>query len=220
LDIDEGHVQSNLAILLQHFKTDEEKLTYRNREELEGIFKFLNEETRGQFVGAIVNIIMPVAFLNTKQATEQLDFYLSYVANDEQLVKLLKSISGKFLEMNFFKLAEKYLTIAISKDKNDAELYWSLIKIKAHCKNDNELIMSGIKISKMPEWETLISLSNEKETEKYAEIASKINLYNGEHLAFKQEMLDREEVTQKLQEFLDRNNKILLEMEEQEGLSV
>ena len=81
LDIDEGHEQSNLAILLQHFKTDEDKLTYRNQSDIEEVFKFLSENTRSQFVMAVANMILPVAFKNLKQAEQQLDFYLAYVSD-------------------------------------------------------------------------------------------------------------------------------------------
>ncbi len=216
LDIDEGHEQSNLAILLQHFKTDEDKLTYRNQSDIEEVFKFLSENTRSQFVMAVANMILPVAFKNLKQAEQQLDFYLAYVSDEKQLVKILKNIALKFQEMGYFKQAEKYVSIAISKDKNQAYLYWLLIQIKAHCTVDNELIKSNVKISQMPEWETLISIASEKEIEKYAEIVSRANLYSGKKMEYKEDSPDIDSLILKLNEFLLRNNKILLECEKEE----
>lgn len=217
LDIDAGHEQSNLAILLQHFKTDEDKLHYRNKEEIEDVFKYLSEDTRAQFVFAVTNMILPVAFLDLKQAEEQLDFYLSYISDDKKLVSFLEKIAQTFQSYGFFKQAEKYISIAISKDAEKGSLYWNLIQIKLHCKTDNELIMSNVKITQFPEWETLLSLSDEKETEKYAEIVSKVNLYKGEKLPLKEETLDKVCLKEKLQNFINRNNSILLEMEKQEG---
>lgn len=217
LEIDAGHEQSNLAVLLQHFKTDEDKLHYQNKEEIEETFKYLSENTRVQFVSAVANMILPVAFLDLKQAEEQLDFYLSYVSDDKKLVEILKKIAQTFQSYGFFKQAEKYISIAISKDPENGSLYWTLIQIKLHCKTDNELIMSNVKITQFPEWETLLSLSNEAETEKYAEIVSKVNLYKGEKLPIKEETLDKVCLKEKLQNFINRNNAILLEMEKQEG---
>ena len=216
LDIDEGHEPSNIALLLQHFKTDEDKLSYRNKDEIEGVFKYLGENTRAQFISSIVDMILPISFYDLDKAEAQLDFYLSYVSENAKLVKILRSIANAFQGQGFFKQAEKYLSIAISKDNSNGELYWQLIKVKIHCKTDSELIMSKVKISQMPEWETLLSLSNEEQTEKYAEITSKINLYSGEKLDFKEDMPDKIHLIQELKEFVERNEKILLEMEKQE----
>lgn len=219
LSIDEGHEQSNMAVLLQHFKTNEEKLTYRNKDEIESVFKFLSENTRVQFVSIVVNMILSICFIDIDKAEKQLDFYLSYISDEVQLTNLLKNIALKFQQMGFFKQAEKYLSIAISKNKGQSELYWLLIQIKTHCKNDKELIMSNVKITQMPEWETLLTISDEEQTEKYAEIVSKVNLYSGERISFKDDNLDISQLKEKLHDFLNRNEKILLEFEKQEGLS-
>lgn len=219
LSIDEGHEQSNLAVLLQHFKTNEEKLTYRNKDEIESVFKFLSENTRVQFVSIVANMILSICFLDLDKTEKQLDFYLSYISDENQLTNLLKEIALRFQQMGFFKQAEKYLSIAISKNKNQSELYWLLIQIKAHCRNDKELIMSNVKITQMPEWETLLAISDEKQTEKYAEIVSKVNLYSGERISFKDDNLDITLLKEKLSDFLNRNEKILLEFEKQEGVN-
>jgi hypothetical protein len=217
LEIDEGHQQSNLALLLQHFKTNQDKLTYRNKEEVEEVFKYLDEDTREQFVSIVIKMVLPVAFYDLAEAEKQLDFYLAYVSDDERLARLSEDIAKKFQEMQFFKQAEKYISIAISKDKNNAQLYWILIESKLHCINDGELIQSGVKITQLPEWETLMTVATEQETEKFAGVISKINLYSGEKLKFEEDMLDRVAFKEKLQEFVLRNNKIMLEMSKQEG---
>lgn len=217
LDIDAGHEQSNIAVLLQHFKTEEDLLNYRNKEEIENSFKYLSENSRTRFVSSLINMILPIAFYDLSKAEEQLDFYLSYVADDQELAKILQQIASVFQEQGFFKQAEKYISIAISKDNSNSELYWQLIEIKAHCKTDNEIIMSNVKVSQMPEWETLLSLSDEKQTEKYAEITSKANLYSGEKIPFKMDMPDKVNLIQEIQDFVNRNEKILLEIENQEG---
>lgn len=220
LDIDAGHEQSNIAVLLQHFKTDEDILSYRDKEEIENVFKFLGEDTRAQFVSSLINMILPIAFYDLEKAEAQIDFYLSYISDDKKLASMLQYIASVFQEQGFFKQAEKYISIAISKDSSNSDLYWQLIKIRAHCKTDNELIMSNIKITQIPEWETMLSLSNEEQTEKYAEIASKANLYSGDKNSFKEDIPDRVKLIQEIQEFLSRNEKILLEIENQEGSKV
>lgn len=217
LEIDEGHQQSNIALLLQHFKTNQDKLTYRNKEEVEEVFKYLDEDTREQFVSIVSKMVLPVAFYDLAEAEKQLDFYLAYVSDDERLARLAEDIAKKFQEMQFFKQAEKYISIAISKDKNNAQLYWILIETKLHCVNDGELIQSGAKVTQLPEWETLMTVATEQETERFAGVISKINLYSGEKLKFEEDMLDKIAFKAKLQEFVLRNNKIMLEMTKQEG---
>lgn len=220
LELDEGHEQSNLTLLLSHFKTDEDKLTFRDRQEIEAVFKYFSEETRAKFVNAIIDIVMPIVFLDVEEAEKQLDFYLSYVTDEKSSVQILKKIGKAFQEKSFFRLAEKYITIAISKDKNNAELYWLLIKIKAHCKSDSEVISSSVKITQIPEWETLVSVATEKEQEKIAEIISRNNLYKGERRPFSPENIDRKQLITKLEDFLLRNEQILLELEKEHGASV
>lgn len=217
LSLDAGHEQSNMVLLLRHFKTDEEKLTYRNRQEIEDVFKYLTSDTRAQFVSTVVGMVMPIAFQNLEEAEKQLDFYLAYIDSNEKLVAMLNIIATKFQDYGFFKQAERYISIAISKEPNRAEFYWLLIKIKLHCKTDNELVMSNVKVSQFPEWETMLSIASEQETEKYAEIVSKCNLYKGEKQPLKEEMPDKVHLKEKLQEFVNRNNTILLDMDKQEG---
>lgn len=220
LEIDKGHEQSNIAMLLQHFKTNEEKLTYRNKEEIEEVFQYLSDSTRAQFVSAVVDMILPISFYDIEKAEKQLDFYLSYLSNEKMLCNILIKIAQYFQSEGFFKQAEKYIVIAISKDKNNAQLYWNLIQIKAHCKNDTELILSKVKITQMPEWGTLLNLADEKSAEKYAEISSKINLYNGEKQQFASDTPDKVYILNKLNEFINRNRNILTEIEKQEGTKV
>lgn len=217
LSLDQGHEQSNLMLLFQRFKTIEDKLTYQNREEIEGVLKYLGEDARNHFVGSIIEMILPIAFYDIEKACNQFDFYLSYVANEEKLVAQLQKVALELLNMGFFKEAEKYLAIAVSKS-NEAELFWQLIKAKSHCKTDQELILTNVKLTKFPEWESLLSLSDEKQAERYAEIVSKINLYKGERQPFKPDLLDKVNLSIKLEEFINRNNKILLELEK-EGYS-
>lgn len=215
LELDQSHEQSNLMLALQKFKTDEAILNYRNREEIEEIFKFLSKESRAHFVASVIDMILPIAFYDIEKACAQIDFYLSYVSSDEILVALIKKIASKLLSMDFFKPAEKYLSIAISKVQA-AEFYWELIKAKSHCRTDQDLILTNVKVTKFAEWESLLSFASEEQTEYYAKIVSKINLYKGERKPIKFEMLDKVGLTEKMGEFVNRNKKILLEAEKQE----
>ncbi|MBP3431962.1 MAG: tetratricopeptide repeat protein [Clostridia bacterium] len=218
LELDPGHNQSNITLLLRNFKTDEDKLTYRNHEELQEVFKYLNESSRAQYISTVASLILPVAFLDLNKAEEQLDFYLSYVNLEPELSAIAKQIADSFQDMGFFKQAEKYLAIAISKDKTNGPLYWQLIKIKAHCKTDNDLIMSRVKVTQMPEWETLLELSSDEEDEVYAGIVSKSNLFKGERKEFVDDLLDLISLKSKLKDFVLRNEQILLEIEKEYGL--
>ena len=217
LEIDIGHEQSNFALLLSRFKTTKDKLTYRNRQEVEDSLKFLGEKTRDQFVGAVVKMTAQVAFIDKKQAEEQIDFYLSYMSDDENIVKLLKKIATILSSMEMFSLAEKYLSIAISKAKDQAELYWLLIQAKMHCKNDMEIISSSIDVAQMAEWGTLLNIANEEQTEKFAGIISKSHLYSGEKQPLQDELIDKVTLQEKLDDFLNRNNKIMLDLQKQGG---
>ena len=211
LEIDAGHEKSNLAMLLRNFKTNEDKLSYRDKEEIESAFKFLSEEARAQFVSAVIDLVMPVAFFDVDKAEEQLDFYLSYVTDTKLLVQNLKKVAEKFMEMGFFTKAEKYVSVAISKDKTDASLYWDLIKTKIRCQSDTEIITCVVDVTTMPEWDSILTLGNDEETEKYTAITSKAHLYKGEKQHIKEETPDLQTLKIVLRDFINRNNKILLE---------
>ena len=77
MEIDQGHEQSNLTVLLQHFVTVEDKLTYKNKEDTENVLRFLSDEAKSQFVATVVDMILPIAFFDLEKAQSQLDFYLS-----------------------------------------------------------------------------------------------------------------------------------------------
>ena len=218
LEIDAGHEQSNLALLLKKFK-NEDVLTYRNREEIEDVFKFLSENARAQYISAVTNLILPLSFVDLEKAEKQLDFYLSYVTDAEKLVANLRNVADKFAEMGFYKQAEKYISIAISKDKENAQLYWNLLKIKAHCKSDMEVITSSVDFTQTPEWETILKFASEEQTEKYAEIVSRSHLTNAEKKAFKEDRLDKVTLKEKLSDFLNRNSAILLERTKEDDLA-
>ncbi len=218
LEIDPGHAPSNITLFLRKFKTPFDILDYSDTQEVEDVLKYFDDQTTSQFIEKIIDMILPVSFINLEKAQERLDFYLSYISNDQDLTKICVKIAKDFQEKCFFKQAERYLAIAISKDKNNHELYWLLIQVKAHCRTDNELIISNIKVIEMPEWETLLSISDDEHKELYTSIVSKGNLYQGERLPFKPDLLDREHLTAKLKEFLLRNDKILLENEKTEGV--
>ena len=158
---------------------------------------------------------MPVAFLNLEEAEKQFDFYLSYIEDEKVLSEQARKISEKLLEMGFFTLSEKYSTLAISKDKSNAELYWLLILSKAHCKTDFDIISSNIKVSQFPEWETLVSVATDEEAERFAEIVSKSNLYSNKNFVIPEEMFDKRMLTEKINDFLLRNNKILIDLSKQ-----
>ncbi len=215
LEIDQGHEQSNFSKLLKHYKTPKDVLTYRNKEELEETFKFLDANARADFVTAFLDLLLPVAFIDLENAQQQLDFYLAYIEDENRLNAALKTIAHRLQQMGFFTAAEKYLSILISKDKENCENYWDLILIKAHCKNDNELITTDVKISKFPEWNTLLELGDNAHDELYTSILSKSNLYKGKKKKISDENIDRSVLKSKLSEFLLRNQKVLLEIEKQ-----
>lgn len=215
LQLDAGHMQSNFALILKHFKTVQDKLSYRNAEEVEGMLKFMNDTARVNFVEKVVELILPVAFYDLKAAAEQLDFYLAYLPDDASLARLCEKASISLKQMRFFKEAEKYITIAINKSERKAELYWQLIQIRAHCRSESELITSQVKISSMPEWKTLLQYADNQQGEAYAQIVSKSNLYKGERQSFLPDALDKKQLTEAINQFLLRNNKILLEFEKQ-----
>ncbi len=220
LEIDSGHAQSNIALMLRHFETPKDKLSYRNREEIENMLQFLDEKARIAFVSAVVDLILPVAFFNLEEAEKQLDFYLAYIQDNSALVSLLKKIADALQQMQFFKMAEKYVSIAISKAEANAELYWKLIQIKCHCRSDEEVIASKVKPSDFPEWETLLEIGDDAHDELYGAIVSKNNLFSGTKTNFQPDLLDKEKLKSKLKNFLLRNEKILLDIEKQDAAKI
>lgn len=220
LEIDAGHEQSNIALMLHKFETPNDKLTYRNREEIENMLKFLDEKARILFVSAVVNMATEVAFFNLEEAEKQIDFYLSYIQENASFVALTKKVACDFQQMGFFKIAEKYITLAISKSEEKASLYWILIQIKCHCKSDEEVVMSKIKPTDFPEWETLLEVGDDAHDDMYGAIVSKNSLYSGARAEFVPDLLDKEQLHEKLNDFVLRNKQILIDIEKQEGAAV
>ena len=220
LDIDAGHEQSNIAILLKNFKDDNDKLEFRKKDVIENSLKYLTPDKRAQLISAVVNMILPVCYIDLKKAQEQLDFYLAYVEDDAKLSQILKVVAQYLQHMRFYTAAEKYIAIAISKNKSDAELYWILIQIKCHCDSEAKLVRTNVKVSEMAEWESLLACASEAQAENYGAIISKANLYTGEKVGIEPEWLDKKVLTEKLNNFIIRNNKILLEMVKEDGKGV
>lgn len=217
LELDAGHEQSNLAILMRNFASIKDLLTYRDRTQLESALQYINQDARDAFVSAVIGRIMPVVFFDLQEAQTQIDFYLSYMSDGEKLGRLCQDIAEKFLAWRYFKPAEKYMAIAISKCEDKVELYWELIKIKCHCRTDQELITSKAKADALPEWETLLELGDDAHDEIYAGIVSRANLYQGERSEFVPDFYDKKGIMDSLNDFLLRNQKIMLEIEKQEG---
>ena len=226
LQLDAGHEESNIVLMLRKFKTPTDKLTYRERAEVENMLKFLEENSRVAFVSAVVEMVLPIAFFNLQEAEKQLDFYLAYIQDKAALISLLKRIASQFQQMQFFQAAEKYFSIAISKMEDleeqktqKTELFWELIKTKCHCRTDEELVMSQLRPIDLPEWETLLAVGDDQHDEAYGAIVSKNNMFSGKRV-FAPNMMDKVELKEKLQAFLQRNNNVLLEIEKQEGAAV
>lgn len=213
LDIDEGHMPSHYALFIKNFDTVEEKLNYRDATVLENVLKYCSEEQGSNFLYAVCDIIVDVSFYDIKKVEEQLDFYLAYISDDKVLEKVLKNISSKLQSQGFFSLAEKYLSLAIKNDKENAELYWQLLQIKTHCKSENELLTTSVKIADMPEWSAVLNYADEAQAEKYAQIVSNSNITTAKKV-FREELLDKHTLSSKLREFITRNNNILNDVQD------
>ena len=212
LSLNSGHAGSLFALFLKKFSTTENKLTYRNSKDLENVLKYCDKKQRSAFLINICDLVLNVAFYDIKATEEQLDFYLSYI-DEEFLQNALIKIATFLQSEGFFSLAEKYLVLAIKNDKQNASLYWQLIQIKTHSKNESELITSSVKISEMEDWATVLSYASDEQTEKYAKIVSSANLTTAQK-KFRPETLDKLILTEKLNEFLIRNRKILKDSSE------
>lgn len=219
LQIDQTHTYSQFALFMQNFNNVENKLTYKNQEELENVLQYCDKNSRNNLLCNICDIILKVCFYNLKQAQTQIDFYLSYIADESVLLAQLTKMGTILQGMGYFQLAEKYLSLAIKYDNHNANLYWSLMQIKAHCRSENELPMTSVKFSQMEEWQNLLAVADEAFTEKCAQIISASNLYNGKK-KLRPETLDKVEAKQKLADFINRNNSILLQAQQELNLDI
>ena len=208
LELDEGHVQSLFALFMKNFDTVEEKLSYRDGKALEDVLKYCEPERRSGFLTDLINLISEICFYDIKKAEAQFDFYLSYINDDDILKKTLVSLASNLQAKGFFSLAEKYLTLAIKNDKENAELYWQLIQVKTHCHSESELLTTSVKISEMEDWKTLLNFASDEQAEKYSQVVAKANTTSTKKL-FRRELLDKVVLTEKLRDFLIRNDKVL-----------
>ena len=208
LELDEGHPQALFALFMKNFDTVEEKLSYRNRDDLENVLKYCDKERRSGFLTDLINLVSEISFYDIKKAEEQFDFFLSYIDDEECLQKTLISLASFLQAKGFFKLSEKYLTLAIKNDKENAELYWQLIEVKTHCHNESELLTTSVKISEMEDWKTLLNYANDEQAEKYSQVVAKANISSAKKV-FRMETFDKLVLKEKLRDFLIRNDKIL-----------
>lgn len=208
LELDEGHVQSLFALFMKNFDTVEEKLSNRDGKALEDVLKYCEPERRSGFLTDLINLISEICFYDIKKAEAQFDFYLSYINDDDILKKTLVSLASNLQAKGFFSLAEKYLTLAIKNDKENAELYWQLIQVKTHCHSESELLTTSVKISEMEDWKTLLNFASDEQAEKYSQVVAKANTTSTKKL-FRRELLDKVVLTEKLRDFLIRNDKVL-----------
>ena len=212
LSFNSGHAGSLFALFLKNFLTTENKLNYRNVKDLEDVLKYCDKKQKSAFLINICDLVLNVAYYDIKATEAQLDFYLSYI-DEEFLQSALIKIATFLQNEGFFSLAEKYLVLAIKNDKQNASLYWQLIQVKTHSKNESELLTSSVKISEMEDWATVLSYATDEQTEKYAKIVSSANLTTAQK-KFRPETLDKLSLSEKLNEFLIRNRKILKDAEE------
>lgn len=217
LELDEGHAPSLFALFMKNFKKVEEKLSYQDRKALEDILKFCDTDKRNGFLTDLVNLVLEVSFFDVKKAEKQFDFFLSYINDDRALENNLITIAKDLQSKGFFSLAEKYLVLAIKNDKQNAELYWRLIQIKTHCHSETELFSTSVKISEMEDWKTLLNFASDEQTEKYTEIVSKANISSIKKI-FRQELLDKITLKEKLREFLIRNESVLKDAEDKNAV--
>lgn len=213
LNLDEGHMPSRFALFIKNFGTVEQKLNYRDGEALKNILQFCDETQASNFLFSICDMVVSVAYENIVAAEQQFDFYLSYISNNEILKSTLINISAKLQEMRLFSLAEKYLVLAIKEDPQNAELYWKLIQIKTHCRNESELVTTSVKIADMDDWATVLNYATEAQAEKYAQVISSSNLSTSQKV-FREEIYDKSNLIHRLSEFLLRNNSLLKEYED------
>ena len=210
LKINNGHAPSLYALFMHHFSTVTDKLTFREDEAIKNVLQFCSLEQKEGFLNNLINLILDVCYYDLDSAEKQLDYYLSYYDNPQpSLIKIAKFLK----EHGFFRLAEKYISIAIGNDKKNASLYWELIEIKAHARSEAELLTTNVKISEMDDWSSVLSYASEEEAEHYAQIVANANTNNAKKI-FRDEVLDKIKLKKKLQEFISRNDKILSEVED------
>ena len=210
LELNNGHAPSLYALFMRHFKTMEEKLNFRDDTATKNVLQFCSSEQKDSFLNNLVDLILEVCFYDIDSAEHQLDYYLSYFDNPQNaLIKIAKFLK----EHGFFRLAEKYLSVAIGNDKTNASLYWELIEIKAHARSEAELLTTNVKISELDDWSSVLSYANEEEAEHYAQIVANANTNSAKKI-FRNELLDKIKLKAKLQEFIARNDKILNEVED------
>ena len=208
LELNNGHAPSLYALFMHHFKTVEDKLNFRDDKEVKNVLQFCSEEQKDGFLNNLIDLILEVCFYDIDSAERQLDYYLSYYDNPQ--VALIKI--AKFLKAHgFFRLSEKYISIAIGNDKKNASLYWELIEIKAHARSEAELLTTNVKISELDDWSSVLSYASEEEAEHYAQIVANANTNSAKKI-FRNELLDKIKLKAKLQEFIARNDKLLNEI--------
>ena len=210
LSLNSGHVPSLYAKFLQNFSTPKDKLSFRDDEAVKSVLQYCTDEQKGNFLNNIISLVLEVAFFDLESAEKQIDYYLSYLTSPQDaLVRVARFLK----EQSFFRLAEKYITLAIKNDKENASLYWELIQIKSHSKSEAELLTTNVKIAELDDWSSVLTYSSEADAEHYAQIVANANI-NSATKVFREENLDKIRLKEKIRSFITRNDKILNEVED------
>ena len=210
LSLNSGHVPSLYAKFLQNFSTPKDKLSFRDDEAVKSVLQYCTDEQKGNFLNNIISLVLEVAFFDLESAEKQIDYYLSYLTSPQDA---LVQVARFLKEQSFFRLAEKYITLAIKNDKENASLYWELIQIKSHSKSEAELLTTNVKIAELDDWSSVLTYSSEADAEHYAQIVANANI-NSATKVFREENLDKIRLKEKIRSFITRNDKILNEVED------
>ncbi len=211
LKLNNGHAPSLYALFMHHFSSVNDKLNFRDDKAIKDVLQYCSSEQKEGFLNGLIDQILDVSFYDLESAEKQLDYYLSYYDNPQnEVIKIAKFLKG----YGFFRLAEKYISLAIKNEKNNASLYWELIQIKTHAKNEAELLTTNVKISELDDWASVLSYASEEEAEHYAQIVANSNTTSAKKV-FRPEVYDKIHLKEKLREFINRNNKLLNEVADQ-----
>jgi len=108
-----------------------------------------------------INIVLYVK--QYSKAVKIIDMGLSYMPNfnEQEFLTELNFFGNAHLEMSKFKESLRYFSEVIEIDPFNVEALWGIVKAKAKCSRDIDIIDREINLIKYPEFNTLINTTNE-----------------------------------------------------------
>lgn len=160
LKVDEGNVDAMWGIICGKIKFDGAKCcggeieNFSDFELLEKMLSYCKNQQEGnKYLFCLLDLaIPPIDKTNVNKMCVIIDRLLSYLKDENAIMKYLLAVGEECLHESAFDKAERYYAIAVTKNDKDYGAFWQLLLAKNKCSDDKALLLAERNIDENPEF--------------------------------------------------------------------